>query len=165
MKIYIIGALKNDRIPEFANRLEAAGFEAFADWHTPGPEADTFLLNYAKRRGWNYKQALESHAAKHTFAFDKKHIDESDAAVMLAPAGKSAHLELGYVIGCGKPGYILFEEEPERFDVMLQFATGIFFDEKELVDQLKQVDEKKKPEAPLDPWSVPTVFNPSGNKI
>jgi nucleoside 2-deoxyribosyltransferase len=48
------------------------------------------------------------------------------------PAGKSGHLELGYMVGCGKPGYILFDKEPERLDQMVQFATDIFFDAKEL---------------------------------
>jgi nucleoside 2-deoxyribosyltransferase len=40
------------------------------------------------------------------------------------PAGKSGHLELGYMIGCGKPCIIYFNEEPDddRWDVMVQFA-------------------------------------------
>jgi len=135
--IYIIGALKNWNIVELANKLTTEGFDVFADWITPGPEADTFLLQYAKQRGWSYKQALESHAAKHVFEFDKHHLDRCDIAVAVAPFGKSAMLELGYTIGRGKPGYILFPEEPERFDVMLQFATEIFFNENDLLTCLK----------------------------
>jgi len=46
--------------------------------------------------------------------------------VLVLPAGKSGHLELGYMIGQGKPGYILLDGEPERFDVMYNFATGVF---------------------------------------
>lgn len=38
------------------------------------------------------------------------------------PAGKSGHLELGYMIGNGKPCIIYFEKEPDRWDVMTQFA-------------------------------------------
>lgn len=139
MKIYIIGALKNKKIPEFANRLAAAGFEPFADWFSPGPDADSFLLDYAKIRGWNYKQALNSYAARHTFEFDRKHIDEADAAVMVAPCGKSGHMELGYMIGCGKPAYILFEDYPERFDVMYNFATNVFDNESELMVELNHL--------------------------
>jgi len=135
--IYIIGALNNWNVVDFANELQALGFEAFADWITPGPEADNFLLKYAKLRGWSYKQALESHAAKHVFEFDKSHIDRSDIVVMLMPAGKSGHLELGYARGCGKPGYILFDKEPERLDIMYQFASGIFFSKNELFAELK----------------------------
>ena len=110
--IYLIGALKNWDIVTLANELEEEGFDVFADWITPGPEADTYLMQYAKLRGWNYKQALNSHAAQHVFEFDKSHIDRCNIVVMVMPAGKSGHLELGYARGCGKPGYILFDETP-----------------------------------------------------
>lgn len=137
MKIYIIGALKNKRIPEFANRLKQEGFEPFSDWFAPGEFADSNLREYARQRGWNYKQALSSHAAQHVFLFDKHHIDESDAGVMLWPAGRSGHLELGYMRGQGKPAYILFDGEPERLDVMHLFASDIFFSEDELIIALR----------------------------
>jgi len=139
MKVYIIGALKNKAVPQFANELQEQGFEPFADWHAPGEFADVNLHEYGKQRGWNYKQVLESHAARNIFAFDKFHIDIADAVVMLAPAGKSGHLELGYFIGKGKPGFILFDEEPERLDIMLQFATGIFFDRPSLFAALQDL--------------------------
>jgi nucleoside 2-deoxyribosyltransferase len=142
--IYIIGSLRNPEIPKFANELQALGFEAFADWFSPGPEADDFWRNYSKERGLTYKQALESHAAKHVFEFDKSHLDRCDAAVMLMPAGKSGHLELGYTIGRGKPGYILFDQEPERYDVMVQFATQVFFKKEDLFYELKEVQNNGK---------------------
>ncbi len=136
--IYIIGALRNRAVAKFANELNTLGFEAFADWMAPGPEADSFLLKYAKIRGWSYAMALNSYAARHIYEFDKSHIDRCDMAVMLMPTGKSGHLELGYVIGKGKPGYILFDKEPKRFDVMYQFATSIFFDKVDLFHHLRE---------------------------
>ncbi len=136
--VYVIGALGNQDIIPFTIELEAQGLNPFSEWHTPGPEADSYLLKYAKARGWSYKQALNSYAAKQVYQFDKEHIDRCPAAVLLAPAGRSAHLELGYVIGKGKRGYIYFPTEPERFDVMYQFATGIFFDKSELFEELKK---------------------------
>jgi nucleoside 2-deoxyribosyltransferase len=138
MKIYIIGSLRNPKIPEFANTLTKEGYEVFADWFAPGPEADDFWRNYSKARGWTYKQALRSHAARNIFEFDKKHLEEADVAIMLMPAGKSGHIELGYHVRSGKPGYILFDEEPERYDVMVQFATDIFFSQDELLAELKK---------------------------
>lgn len=134
--IYLAGSLKNWDILDLSNELTEQGFEVFSEWLTPGPDADVHLLKYAKLRGWSYKQALNSYAAKHTFEFDKTHIDRCDILVMCMPCGKSAHLELGYVIGQGKPGYILFDQEPERFDVMYRFATDVFFDKKELIESL-----------------------------
>ena len=141
--VYVIGALGNPEVIPFTIELEEQGFNPFSEWHTPGPEADTYLLKYAKARGWSYKRALESYAARHVFEFDKEHIDRCPIVVMLAPTGKSGHLELGYALGQGKRGYIYFPTEPERFDVMYQFATGIFFDKAELFDELrKQIGEK-----------------------
>jgi hypothetical protein len=56
------------------------------------------------------------------------------------PTGKSGHLELGYSLGKGKRGYILFDQEPERWDVMYQFATGIFFNQDDLLAELRRIN-------------------------
>jgi hypothetical protein len=136
--IYLIGALKNREIVHIGNRLRRGGFDVFDDWQTPGPEADSFLLEYYKVRGFSYKDALNSYGARHVFEFDKYHIDRCDIGVMIMPCGKSGHLELGYMLGQGKPGYILFDEEPERFDCMYSFSTNIFFDVEDLVKELKK---------------------------
>jgi nucleoside 2-deoxyribosyltransferase len=142
--IYLISALKNEKIPLIGNQLRDAGFDVFDDWFSPGPDADKFLLQYEKLRGHGYKEALKGYAAQHNFTFDKYHIDRCDAAVMVMPCGKSGHLELGYVIGQGKPGYILFEEEPERMDLMYNFATDVFFSVEELIPALKNIPIKEK---------------------
>lgn len=123
---YVIGSLRNPDIPQFANDLQNLGYEAFADWYSPGPEADDFWQKYARARGLSYGQALKEPAATHVFEFDHFHLNRCDAAVMLMPAGKSCHLELGYSIGQGKPGFIIFDKEPERWDVMVQFARTFF---------------------------------------
>ena len=138
-EIYVIGSLRNPRIPELANTLTSEGFEVFADWFAPGPEADDKLRDYTRARGWSYKEALESYAARHIFEFDKHHLEQADAVVLYMPAGKSGHLELGWCLGQGKPGYILFDEEPERYELMLQFATGIFFNKVDLIKELNNV--------------------------
>jgi nucleoside 2-deoxyribosyltransferase len=135
---YLAGSLRNPRIPEFANQIVAEGYEVFADWFNPGPAADDYHRDYARARGWSYRQFLEGPAAKNIFDFDKYHMSRCDALVLLMPAGKSAHLELGYTLGQGKPGYIVFEEEPERYEIMVQFATQIFFSRQEFLDFLKE---------------------------
>jgi nucleoside 2-deoxyribosyltransferase len=140
--VYIMGSLRNEKIPELGNKIRELGFEAFDDWFSPGPEADDFWRKYEHLRGSSYKEALNNWAGKHVFEFDKFHIDRSDIAVLYMPAGKSAHLELGYVIGCGKPAFILFDEEPERWDVMYIFAKenggDICFSFNELEEKLKK---------------------------
>ena len=136
--IYLIGSLRNAKINEIAARLREAGHEVFDDWFAAGPEADDYWQKYEIAKGNNYKQGLAGYAAKHVYEFDKYHLDRNDIAILALPAGKSGHLELGYMKGKGKPGYILFDETmPDRWDVMYQFATGVFFTIADLIDELK----------------------------
>lgn len=138
--IYLIGSLRNPNIPLIGDRLRAEGIEVFDDWFAAGPEADDKWQEFEQGRGRNFRMALYGWHAGNVFRFDKTHLDRAKAAVLVLPAGKSAHLELGYVIGQGKPGYVLFDGEPERFDVMYRFATDVFFSVDELVANLKQED-------------------------
>jgi nucleoside 2-deoxyribosyltransferase len=137
--VYLIGSLRNPAIPELGNVLRAQGFDAFCDWYSAGFEADDQWQKYENYRGRSYKEALQGHAAKHVFAFDKFHLDRCDAAVLVMPAGRSGHMELGYFAGTGKPGYVLFDKEPERYDVMYQFAKDVFFDKESLILALKKL--------------------------
>lgn len=75
------------------------------------------------------------------FEFDKKHLDACDAAILVLPAGRSGHLELGYVLGKGKPGYILLADEEKRWDVMYKFATGVYSDLDTLAAALKDPNQ------------------------
>jgi len=136
--LYLMGALKNPKIPVIGNELRKMGFDVFDDWFSPGPEADDFWRKYEKVKGVSYKEALKGWAAKHIFEFDKSHLDRCDMAVLVMPAGKSCHLELGYMIGCGKPCWVLFDNEPDRWDIMYQFANDVFFDIDGLKDELKK---------------------------
>lgn len=137
--IYIIGSLRNPVIPQIANDISSLGIDVFADWFSSGPETDDYWQKYEKERGRSYEEALKGYMAEHIFSFDKHHLDRTDAAVLVNPAGKSAHLELGYTLGKGKPGYILFTEIPDRWDVMCLFATQIFFNKENLLDELRLV--------------------------
>jgi len=137
-KIYLIGSLRSPKVPVIATKLREAGHEVFDDWYAAGPEADDYWMKYEKERGHNYRQGLEGYAAHHVFEFDKHHLDTNDLAVLILPAGKSGHLELGYMIGTGKPGYILFDDEmPDRWDVMYLFAAGVFFNIEELLKEIE----------------------------
>lgn len=122
--VYIMGSLKNPEIPNIGNELRKLGFDAFDDWFSPGPEADDFWRNYEKSKGSTYGEALQGWAGKHIFEFDKYHLDRCDIGVLVMPAGKSCHMELGYLIGSGKKCYILFDKEPERWDVMYIFCMS-----------------------------------------
>lgn len=121
--LYLIGSLRNPAIPQIAQVLRTAGIDVFDEWYAAGPDADDRWRDYEKGRGWSFERAIrESKAAKHVFEFDRKYLDRCEGAILVCPAGKSAHLELGWVLGAGKPGYILLDS-PDRWDTMYQFAV------------------------------------------
>ena len=159
-QIYLIGSLRNKKIPHIAKKIrEEIGFRVFDDWFSPGPEADDFWRDYEKVRGSSYKEALRNWAGRHVFEFDHHHIDESEIGVLIMPAGKSGHLELGYMIGQGKPCFIYFDEEPERWDVMHQFAFlnngDICVTEEELFNALKRL----KNALPMEKYLIEKFVN------
>lgn len=139
MKLYLIGSLRNAEVPKIAEQLrQRTGHAVFDNWFAAGPTADDYWRDYERGRGNGLKDALASPEAQHVFSFDKKYLDASNGAVLAWPAGKSCHLEFGYIIGQGKPGWILIDGEPERFDVMLNFATGVHTSIDDLVKDINR---------------------------
>ena len=134
--IYLIGSLRHPRVREVAAALRAHRLEVFDDWHAAGPEADDIWQRYEQERGRSYREALVAKHARMVLDFDRDNLNRSTAAVLVMPAGKSGHLELGYIIGQGKPGYVLLEQEPERWDVMYAFASGIYYWTDELIKEI-----------------------------
>lgn len=136
--IYLIGSLRHPRVREVAAALRAHKIEVFDDWHAAGPEADDIWQRYEQERGKTFREALRLKHARMVLDFDRDNLNRSTGAVLVFPAGKSCHLEFGYIIGQGKPGYILLEQEPERWDVMYAFANGIYYRTDELVKEIAQ---------------------------
>ena len=128
MKIYLIGSLKNPAIPAIANELRAEGYDVFDDWFAAGPDADDHWRDYERQRGHSYPEALNGIAATHVFNLDYHHLSQADVAVLVLPAGKSAHLEAGWARGRTKPLYVLLDPTVERYDVMYRFATAVSTD-------------------------------------
>lgn len=135
--MYIIGSLRNEEIPEIAKSLRDLGFDAFDDWYAAGPIADDCWKSYEEQRGNTYKDALKGYAAKHVFEFDKYHLNRCDSALLVLPAGKSGHLELGYMAGLGKETYVLLDH-PDRWDIMYQFATKVFENREDMERYFKE---------------------------
>lgn len=111
-------------------------------WWGGGHEADLWWTRYEKIRGRSYKEALYDTYASHIWEYDKHHLDTSDLGLMVHPVGRSAHIELGYLVGQGKPTYIYFDRDPlvdDRWDVMPRFVNDVFFDMDELTTAMKEV--------------------------
>jgi hypothetical protein len=115
-------------------------WEIFDDWYAAGPEADDYWKQYEQSRGSGYIEALNGYAANHVFEFDKHHLDTSSAGILLLPAGRSGHLELGYLAGRGAYTAIVLtpEYETERFDVMYRFATRVTYNLEDIIKDLNE---------------------------
>lgn len=131
--IYLVGSLRNPEIPNIASELRMAGHYVFDDWYAVGPHADDCWRDYSKAKGQTYREALADHAAKHVFSFDKTHLMRCNTVVLALPAGKSGHLELGWAAGLGKETHIILDT-PDRWDVMYQFADGVWECAAELIN-------------------------------
>jgi hypothetical protein len=137
LELYLIGSLRNPEIPRIASELRGVGVDVFDDWYAAGPHADDSWRDYEKQKGVSYKEALNGYAAKHVFSFDHHHLNRVDGAILVLPAGRSGHMELGYISGLGKRSYVLLDD-PERWDVMYQFAKdGIFFSTEEMLEHFR----------------------------
>lgn len=122
--IYLVGSLRNPDIPRIANQMRVIGFNVFDDWFAAGEKADDAWRDYEKARGHTYIEALQGHAAKHVYEFDAQHLRRADIVVLVMPAGRSGHLELGWAAGAGKVTAVVIDD-PERWDVMYQFANYV----------------------------------------
>jgi hypothetical protein len=134
--IYLMGSMRSPRVRDVAAALRARRLEVFDDWHAPGPETDIYWQDYETSRGRTYLEALKGAHARNVCEFDKKYLDLASAGVMVMPAGKSAHMELGYMIRSNKPSYILLEHEPDTWDIMYRLATDVFYHIEDLVEEI-----------------------------
>lgn len=134
--IYLIGSLRHPRVRQVAEAMRAHRLDVFDDWHAAGPEADDIWQQYEMERHRTFRESLRGRHAQTVLNFDRTHLDRCTAAILVMPAGKSGHLELGYVIGQRKPGYILLEQEPERWDVMYGLATNVYYWIDEIIKEL-----------------------------
>lgn len=119
-RIYLAGSLRNPTIPAIGKQLRAAGHEVFDGWYLDGVGAN---------------ELPETIASAH-FRRDFNHMQWANTGVLVLPSGKSAHLELGYMLGLGKAGYVLFDQPPERWDLMYRLAHGLFFNINDLIGAL-----------------------------
>lgn len=152
--IYLIGSMRNPRIPEIAIELRQHDYDVFDEWYCTGAQSDEKWQAYERQRGRSYKHALAGAHAQDVFHFDKRHLEQADTVVLVMPAGRSGHLEIGWALGQGKRGIVLLDGEPDRYDIMLNFATAICESVDELIKELA---------CPSIPTNVPSVVRESSD--
>lgn len=133
-KIYLVGSLRNPEVPKFGSRLRALGHNVFDDWYAAGERADDAWREYEIARGRSYRDAINGHAAQNVLAFDKRHLDWATTIILLLPAGKSGHLEIGRAIGEKKETHIVLDADYDRWDVMYGLATDVWKSADELIE-------------------------------
>lgn len=137
MLVYVGGSMKNrDGIRGVIKDLEKAGHQVFYDWIMPGEETDVKWKEFEESLGHSFIEALWGPHVGDVFEFDKSWLDAADAFVLVYPAGKSTHIELGYMVGLGKYTAVLLDQEPDRWDIMLRFADLVTYDIEEILDDL-----------------------------
>ncbi len=125
MKIYMASSWKTKPLVEVtADLLRNWGHEVdcFSDDST-----GRFVFSALEEGmdGLNAIDFLSHKISQKAFREDKKWLDWAEVVVMVLPCGKSAHLEAGYAVGCGKPLFIMGEFPAGEYDVMYGFAEAL----------------------------------------
>jgi hypothetical protein len=134
MKIYVASSWRNTIQPHVVHALRNFGHEVY-DFKNPteclpaknavsGPEWKREILDQGFHwsellpEGWKpdqFRSALDFPTAKRGFEQDMDALETCDACVLVLPCGKSAHLELGYLVGKGKLTIIYFPEDESTY--------------------------------------------------
>lgn len=142
MRIYIASSWKMaNSVRVIANALRGEGHKVFdfTDPELRDDGLDKFCFNASDWSGKpleeiDWIEFLHYDATKRAFASDKAGIDWADAVLMILPCGRSAHMEAGYAVGCGKRLFIIGELPKGEFDTMHLFANAHY-----RVDQVNQL--------------------------
>lgn len=99
MKFYIGSGFKNaNLVNEFSKKLRSYGWEHTFNWTKYISEYETIedLIKYSE--------------------LEQKGIEESDVVIIILPAGRGTHIELGMAIALNKKIY-LYSNKKEEFDI------------------------------------------------
>lgn len=99
MKFYIGSGFKNaELVNEFSKKLQNYGWQHTYNWAENIKENETIedLIEYSK--------------------LEQKGIEEADAVIIILPAGRGTHIELGMAIALNKKIY-LYSSQKEEFDI------------------------------------------------
>ncbi len=125
--VYVASSWRNKRQPEVVGALREAGLDVY-DFRNPSEGDNGFHWSEIDPawQEWTpamYRSYLMHPLAEVGFAKDMDALRAADAVVLVNPCGRSAHLELAWALGAGKPGVIrLSDGEPE---LMYKMAAAI----------------------------------------
>lgn len=146
MKLYVASSWRNVHQAGVVAALRAAGHEVY-DFRNPSPGDNGFHWHEIEDEWmqWDaerFRSALTHPIADRGFGKDWGAMQWADAAVLVLPCGRSAHIEAGYFCGAKKPLIIMLlgKNEPE---LMYKMANAICVTIDEVVVWLSQIGVAK----------------------
>lgn len=152
MKLYLASSWRNPYQPNAVEVLREAGHEVYDFRHPPGGDhlgfswSDTIEdPNAIPWTEWDVKRylaAIEHPVAQAGFDSDFGAMHWAEGGVLLLPCGRSAHLEAGWMIGQGKPTWIVLDEAEfpspngSNPELMYKMATALVTDLGALVESI-----------------------------
>lgn len=144
MRIYVASSWCNQIQPEIVKLLREQGYDVY-DFKNPAPENSGFHWSEIdpEWQAWTaiqLKNGLKHELARKGFYSDMTALEDCDVCVLVLPAGRSAHLEAGWVIGAEKPTVILLTDgcKPE---LMYKMAHYLCADTDELLASLVEIKQ------------------------
>lgn len=127
MKIYVATSWKNPHQPHVVEWLRECGHTVY-DFRNPPPPSRPFQWieidpQWEHWRVEKYIEALKHPIAEQAFNADYRQLQQCDICVLVMPAGRSAHMEAGFMGGQYKPLIIVYESlntkiQPELLHLM-----------------------------------------------
>jgi hypothetical protein len=157
VKIYLASSWRNPYQPNAVEVLRQAGHEVYDFRHPPGGDHLGFSWSDVdpEWRRWNvdgYLRGIRHPIAVAGFDSDFGAMQWADAGVLLLPCGRSAHLEAGWMIGQGKPTWIVLDpaelptaEGESNPELMYRMATGLVSDLGALLDSMARYEAERPP--------------------
>jgi nucleoside 2-deoxyribosyltransferase len=138
MKIYVASSWRNEHQPAVVQALRDAGHDVY-DFKNPEPGNNGFHWSEIDPdwQSWTtvaFRGALEHTVAKAGFERDMTALEGCDICVLVLPCGRSAHLELGFAAGAGKPT-LIYITEPQEPELMYKMVDCICTTMEELLQE------------------------------
>jgi hypothetical protein len=131
MRIYVASSWRNSLQLVVVHVLRRCGHEVY-DFKHPAPAVSGFGWKQLTDQpppwsGEILREVLGNPIAAASYGYDIAALRACDAMVLVLPCGRSAHWEMGYAMGQGKPGYVVMfgPDEPELMYREAKILTGI----------------------------------------
>jgi hypothetical protein len=144
LKVYVASSWRNPHYERVIGMIRDLGHQVW-DWRNPPTGGNGFSWQEVGREGYRHGdrvtlgewRAMLTHPiAGAGFASDLAGMNWCDVGVLLHPAGRSAHLEAGWLAGRGKKVHVLVLEPTEPDLMILALNGSICGSEAELLEIL-----------------------------